>query len=121
MTCSHPGWCQCDGRGIVPGPQGKAVFCPCMGCRPDNSLTVNQTRYDCEVCGENLPHYVTHNHYNPAIFKQLVMALDDIGGKMRLGEYENVSMLAFIWEQNRNKIFAGETTWQQERRSVFKE
>jgi hypothetical protein len=50
---------------------------------------------------------------------QLLRALDDMGGKMRMGDYEHLGMLAFIWEQNRDKILSGETTWQEERRSVY--
>lgn len=55
------------------------------------------------------------------IYEQLLMALDDMGMKCRMGEYEQVAYLAFIWEQNRDKILSGQTTWQRERRSVFKE
>lgn len=122
MTCSHPVRCQCDGRGILPGrlgPNGYAhVPCPCNG---DCQSRVINAHYDCEICGETLIAPVQHNHHDLATFRQLLMALDDIGGKMRMGSYHDVAFLAFIWEQNRNKILAGETTWQNERRSVFKE
>lgn len=30
----HTSRCRCDGRGIVPGPSGVAIPCPCSGCLP---------------------------------------------------------------------------------------
>jgi hypothetical protein len=111
----------CDGRGIVPGRNMTPVACPCAGCDDTPVITANHTYYNCDVCGASMHISIKHNHADEGTFNQLLMALDDIGGKMRMGSYHDVAFLAFIWEQNRNKILTGETTWQQERRSVFKE
>ena len=36
MTCKHPVYCKCDGRGILPSPpySDLPVLCNCQGCSP---------------------------------------------------------------------------------------